>query len=218
MLSSMDYVKILVSLIVVLDPIGTIPLFVAFTRTHNQAERHKAARTAAVTVAIVLVIAVTVGDWVLMLFGIQIATFRVGGGILVLLMAISMMHARISGAVQTEEEAREAEEKAAVAVVPLAIPLLAGPGAISAVIIFANRGTGLTHMAILCGVILLASGLTWLALRLATVLQPRMGKIGINIVTRLMGLILAAVAVEFIVNGVRELFPMLDGRAPVASP
>ena len=218
MLDWPDYIKIFVSMIVVLDPIGTMPLFVAVTRSHSHAERHRAARTAAITVAIVLVIAATVGDWVLMLFGIQIATFRVGGGILILLMAISMMHARVSGAVQTEEEAREAEEKAAVAVVPLAIPLLAGPGTISAVIIFPHRGTGVAHMMILCGPILLAAGLSWLALRLATFLQPRMGRIGINVVTRLMGLILAAVAVEFIVNGVRELFPMLDGRVPPTSP
>lgn len=211
MLNWIDYAKILISLFVVLDPIGTVPLFMAVTDGRSKASRHRIARNAAITVIVVLILAAIVGDLMLMLFGIRIATFRVGGGILVLLMAISMMHARTSGAVQTEEEAREAEEKDDVAVVPLGIPLLAGPGAISTVIIVSHRGTGAGHMAVLCGLIVIVAAATWLALRLAVVIQPRLGRTGINIVTRLMGLVLAAIAVEFIVNGLLELFPGLGG-------
>jgi len=211
MLDWIDYAKILISLFVVLDPIGTVPLFMAVTDGQSKANRQRVARNAATTVIVVLVLAATVGDWMLMLFGIRIATFRVGGGILVLLMAISMMHARISGAVQTQEEAHEAAEKEDVAVVPLGIPLLAGPGAISTVIIVSHRGTGAAHVAMLCGLIIIVAAATWLALRLAVVIQPRLGKTGINIITRLMGLVLAAIAVEFIVNGLLELFPGLGG-------
>lgn len=211
MLEWSDYAKVLAGLIVVLDPIGTMPLFMAVTSDQTTAQRRRTALVAAITVIIVLLVAAVVGEHVLALFGVRIATFRVGGGILILLMAISMMHAKTSGAVQTPEEARLAHEKDAVAVVPLAIPLLAGPGAISAVIIFAHRGSGVTHMAILSVVIVIAALLSWLALRLASIVQPMVGPIGIKIVSRLMGLILAAVAVEFMVNGLLELFPGLRG-------
>ncbi len=217
MLTLTEYVRIMISLIVVLDPIGIVPLFLSMTSDYTPAERHRTAWVAALTVAVVLIVAAFVGDWLLALFGIRIATFRVGGGILILLMAISMLHARVSGSVQTPEEAREAKDKDAVAVVPLAIPLMAGPGAISAVIIASHHppgGTGsATHLAALSGIILLVSAIAWLALRLGAVIQPRLGRIGINVITRLMGLILAAVAVEFIVAGVSELFPALTAPA-----
>lgn len=210
MLTLTEYVRILISLIVVLDPIGIVPLFLSMTSGYTPAERHRTAWIAALTVAVVLIVAAFVGDWLLALFGIRIATFRVGGGILILLMAISMLHARVSGSVQTPEEAREAKDKDAIAVVPLAIPLMAGPGAISAVIIASHHPPGEpAHLAVLSGIIVLVAALAWLALRLGAVIQPRLGRIGINVITRLMGLILAAVAIEFIVAGLGELFPAL---------
>ena len=212
MLTLTEYVRILISLVVVLDPIGIVPLFLSMTSGYTPAERNRTAWVAALTVAVVLIVAAFVGDWLLAIFGIRIATFRVGGGILILLMAISMLHARVSGSVQTPEEAREAKDKDAIAVVPLAIPLMAGPGAISAVIIASHQPGGALHLSVLSGIIVLVSALAWLALRLGAVIQPRLGRIGINVITRLMGLILAAVAIEFIVAGLGELFPALVAK------
>lgn len=211
MLALTDYIKILISLVVVLDPIGAVPVFLAMTPEHTHSQRKRTVNIAALATAVVLIIAAVAGDFVLQMFGIGIAAFRVGGGIVILLMAISMLHARVSGTVQTPDEAKEAKDKDDVAVVPLAIPLLAGPGAISTVIIVAHRGEGAAHLGIVCGLILIVAALTWLSLRLGAVIQPTLGRTGINVVTRLMGLLLAAVAVEIVARGLTELFPFLAG-------
>jgi MarC family membrane protein len=134
---------------------------------------------------------------------------EVGGGILLLLMAIAMLHARHSRIQQAPEETREAEEKESIAIVPLAIPLLAGPGAISTVIIYAHRATTWFETGFLLLATLVVAAAVRLALYLANGIGTALGKTGINIVTRLMGLILAAIAVEFIAAGVSHLLPGL---------
>lgn len=146
----------------------------------------------------------------LRLFGISVASFRVGGGILVLLTAISMMNARISPVKQTPEESKEAEGKENVAVVPLAVPLLAGPAAISTVIIFTHRYPNPQSKLYLIASILLVTGLVWLSLRLSIPLSKKLGRTGLNNITRIMGLLLSAIAVEFIASGLLELFPGLQ--------
>jgi multiple antibiotic resistance protein len=130
MLDLASYLKIFIALLVIVNPVGAVPLFIAMTAHAEFADRMRIARTASVAVFIVLAIACLAGDWVLALFGITIASFKVGGAILILLIAISMMHGHPSGEKQTPEEARVAASKESIAVVPLAIPLLSGPGAI----------------------------------------------------------------------------------------
>ena len=142
-------------------------------------------------------------------FGISIHSFRVGSGILLLLIAISMLHARVSPVSQTKAEAEESKERESIAVVPLAIPLLAGPGAISTVIIDAHKATGIAHYTIIATEIMLLSFILWIVLRLAPLISKHISATGINIFTRIMGLILAAIAVEFIANGLKGLFPSL---------
>lgn len=204
-----SYLHIFTALFVIVNPIGAIPLFISYTRGQSTAERHIAARTAAITVAVVLVLSIFVGDYLLQLFGIGIPSFRVGGGILILLMAISMLNAQQGGARYTVEEGREGEEKQNIAVVPLAIPLLAGPGAISTTIIYAHKAHSiLDKVALVLAALLVAAGVA-VALRLAERIANRLGRTGINIATRIMGLILAAVAVEFIADGLTQLFPKL---------
>jgi multiple antibiotic resistance protein len=126
-------------------------------------------------------------------------------------MSISMLHARISGSKHTAEEAKEATEKESVSVVPLGIPLLAGPGAISTIIICAHYAPTWTHRLVLAGILMLVAFIVWIVLRLASSIGDAIGATGINIGTRLMGLILAAVAVEFISQGLTVLFPVLKG-------
>jgi multiple antibiotic resistance protein len=204
-----EYTKLLIALLAIVNPLGAVPIFVAVTSGASDAERRKIARIVVVAVLVILYGAMLLGDWLLGFFGITIHSFSVGGGILILLMAISMLHAHISPAAQTPAETREGESKESVAVVPLAMPLLAGPGAISTVILHTHRGTGLAHYTAIGFDILLLGVVLWAILQLVPWISRHVSQTGINIFTRIMGLILAAVAVEFIVVGLKGLFPSL---------
>ena len=211
MLHWVDYAKIFMALMVIVNPVSAVPLFVSMTARYSEAERRHIARVASISVAVVLVLAAVIGQPILVLFGITVASFKVGGAILILLMAISMMHAMPSRESQTPEEAREAELKENIAVVPLAIPLLSGPGAISTTIIYATERSSPAHLGAIILCCLLVAFATWLALRLATPASKWLGETGVNIAIRLMGLLLAAVAVEIFTSGLVVLLPGLKG-------
>lgn len=204
-----DYAKFFIGLLAIVNPIGIVPVFVGLTRNLSDRDRNIIGLRAATTVGAVLIVALFMGEALLNFFGISLDSFRVAGGILILLMAISMLHGGMSPARQTSEEAQDAEVKDNIAVVPLGMPLLAGPGAISTIIIYSHRGHGLTHLALLLSIALSLALITWLALRAAPMLADRLGRTGLNIVTRIMGLILAAIGVEFMANGLKQLFPGL---------
>jgi multiple antibiotic resistance protein len=205
MLPWSEYVQIIIALIVIIDPIGAIPIFVSLTADFTEQERRHTAYVTSLSVSIILIISCLVGAWILKLFGINIASFRVGGGILLLLMSIAMMHAKESAAKHTDSEDEEAQGKDHIAVVPLAIPLLAGPGAISLSIIYAEKMGGVLNTGFLLASCVAVGFLMWGALRLALPISKILGKTGINIVTRIMGLILAAIAVQFIASGALAL-------------
>jgi multiple antibiotic resistance protein len=142
-------------------------------------------------------------------FGITMPAFRIASGLLVLLVAISMFHAKTSGASHTYQETIEATHKEDIAIVPLAIPLLAGPGAISLVIVNVNQmDQWLEKILLTLGMVILAI-IIWLTLRIANTLGKLMGTAGINTATRIMGLLLAAMAVQFIILGIVDAFPGL---------
>ena len=203
------YVKIFTSLLAIVNPLGVIPVFVSLTRSSTEQERRNIARTTGITVAVILIAAALVGKLLLNFFGVSIASFKVGGGILLLLMSIAMMQAKHTQSKQTPEEAEEAEEKESIAVVPIAMPLLAGPGAISTVIIYANASFQPLQISVIIISSLLVALLTYIALIVANPLSKVMSKTSINIATRLMGLLLAAIAVEFIAGGLSQLLPGL---------
>ncbi|HYK13030.1 MAG TPA: NAAT family transporter [Burkholderiales bacterium] len=209
MLDWAEYTKFFLALIVIVNPVGAVPLFVSMTEQHTVDEKRRIARAASAAVAVVLVLAAIAGQPLLAFFGITIASFKVGGAILILLLAISMMHATPTGEKQTPEEAREAEDKESIAVVPLAIPLLSGPGAISTTIIYSTGRSSLSHILLIIACCLLVSLATWVALRAATPVSLWLGKTGVNIAIRLMGLLLAAVAVEIFTSGILVLLPGL---------
>ncbi|MCX7627763.1 MAG: NAAT family transporter [Methylophilaceae bacterium] len=198
-----------IALFAIVNPIGSVPIFLSATNGWSDVDRARTVRTVALTVFMVLVTAVFLGDRILQFFGISIASFQVGGGILLLLMAISMMHAHQSGFRHTPEEMRAASEREAVAVVPLSIPLLAGPGAISSMIIAADQSGSFWGHVMLILPVAVVSFLVWVILMLSVGIAHRLGTIGINVVTRLMGLILAAMAIEFMARGLGRLFPGL---------
>ncbi len=210
MLQYPDYLKIFITLIAIVNPLGAIPIFIGLVTGMQDAERHRIINVVALSVAVILLVSLFFGEIILGLFGISVHSFRVGGGILVLLMAISMLQAKVSDITQTREEANEIRERESIAVVPLAIPLLAGPGAISTVIIDAHKATGVGHYAVIALEIAALSLVLWLVLRLSPFISKRISATGINIFTRVMGLILAAIAVEFLAGGLKGLFPSLN--------
>ena len=202
-------IKTTIALFAIVSPLGALPMFITATRGWSKQERAKTARTVALTVFIVLVISAFFGDMILDFFGISIPSFQVGGGILLMLIAIAMMHGKQSGARQTPEEAQDLEEREVIAIVPLSIPLLAGPGAMSSMILSAQQHPTLIGHASLVIPAFIVALIVWVLLQLADGITHFLGNIGINIITRLMGLILTAMAVEFIAHGLVGLFPQL---------
>ncbi|MBE0438908.1 MAG: NAAT family transporter [Gammaproteobacteria bacterium] len=207
MLDYTEYTKFLISLLAVVNPIGVVPIFITMTADLNSAEQRRIAKLVVLATATVLLISLFFGELVLNFFGISINSFRVGGGIMLLLMAISMLHTSHTTIRQHREIAEQASES--MAVVPLAIPLLAGPAAISTVIINAYKGHGVEHYVLMSLDIIALTVILALLFLLMPWIASRISTLGINISTRIMGLILAAIAVEFIANGLKGLFPVL---------
>lgn len=209
MLEWHQYVEIFTAILVIVDPLGLLPIFISITADENERERAHTANIAVIFASVVMIIGSLVGGPLLKFFGISMASFRVAGGLLILILAIAMLNAKISPSKQAPEEAKEAVEKENVAVVPLAVPLLAGPAALSTIIIYTQSipGWGIRLYLILC--IIAVAIITWIMLRLSIVISRKLGQTGLNNVTRLMGLILAAIAVEFIAGGLILLFPGL---------
>jgi len=203
-----EYLRYLVTLTAVLDPFLAIPIFVGVTAARDEAATRRLANVVTVTVFLVLAGAALFGESLLKVLGASLPAFRVGGGLVLLLMALAMLNAKVGEMRQTRAEAAELESGEVSGVVPLAVPLLAGPGAISTTIIAAQTG-GVAHLAALLACIALVSAVLWWMLRIAHAVGERMGTTGLNVATRLLGLILAAIAIETMADGLKQLFPGL---------
>jgi multiple antibiotic resistance protein len=206
-----EYTQFLIALIAVLDPFLAVPVFLSLTASRSDEERRKVARATALVVLAVLLVSALVGEALLNAMGASLASFRVGGGLILLLMALAMLNAQFGGVRQSEEEARElAQHRDSGGVVPLAVPLLAGPGAISAVII-ATHDAGIGHRAAIIACIFFVCGIVWVMLVAAIPIGRYMGTTGLNIASRLLGLVLAAIAIDMMAAGLKQLFPALGG-------
>jgi multiple antibiotic resistance protein len=202
------YVRFIVTLTAVVDPFLAVPFFLVFTRRHGPAERRRLAHAVALTVFIVLALAAFFGEALLYYVGASLAAFRVGGGLVLLLMALAMLQARAGGVRQSQDEASELEAGDVGGVVPLAVPLLAGPGAISTSILAAERGA-LTHQLAIVGCIAVVCLASWLVLSNAHAISERMSRTALNVATRILGLFLAAMAIQTMAEGLRDLLPGL---------
>lgn len=204
-----DVFKSFISLLALINPIGAIPLFISLTDQQTATEKRVTLRTTAISVAAVVACSALFGEQIIQFFGISIGSLEVGGGLVMLLMAVNMLNAQVGNTRATAEERHEAEFRQNIAVVPLAFPLLTGPGTISTVIVYAGKAQHWYQLLVLAGVGVALGVVIWLALRLAEPIEAWIGRTGINIGTRLMGLILSALAVEFIVDGLKTLLPGL---------
>ncbi|MEZ5490643.1 MAG: MarC family protein [Gammaproteobacteria bacterium] len=206
-----EYTRFFTALLVILDPFAVIPILLALTQRYTAKERNNAVSVAALTVFIVLALSAAFGENMLTVLGASLPSFRVGGGIILLLMGLAMLRAEPGQMRTTAGEQEAAQSSESIAIVPIAIPLLAGPGSISTVIIQMQRPGADNHLIWVIGVTFLVCLIVWLVLRLAGPIGKVLGPIGINVMNRLFGLILTALAIEIMANGLRGLFPALAG-------
>ncbi len=208
MLDFTEYTKIFIALLAIVNPIGAIPIVIALTADASEEEFKRTTRITVISVLVILLAALLTGEFILKFFGISVNSFRVAGGILLLLMALSMLHARQSAITYSKEEASNGGREST-AVIPISMPLLAGPGAISTIILSTHKSHEPLHYMFMVLEILILVGVLWLAFLAIPWISRHTNQIRINIFSRVMGLILAAIAVEFIANGIKGLFPVL---------
>ncbi|RZI89738.1 MAG: NAAT family transporter [Variovorax sp.] len=211
----MDLIKPLVTLVAIVNPLAIVPFFIHYTQGYSDAQRKRTVVVSAFSAFLVIAISALLGLQLLGFFGISIASFQVGGGLLLLMSSLSMLNAQPAEHKSNPEEIRATEVKASmgasIAVVPLTIPLLTGPATMSTVVIYAEKTRHLWELLVLVGYGVVVALATAVAFSLADPIARVLGKTGINIMTRLMGLILAALAVEVMSDGLTKLFPALHG-------
>lgn len=199
------------SMFVIVDPFAVIPAFIAMTPNDSPADRTRMAKIASFIVAGVLMGFAFAGQWIFKFLGITMPAFQIAASIVLLLVALDMLRAQRSRVHETSEETAAGAEKTDIAVTPLAIPMLSGPGAISTVILLQSEATTLWHNFALCGCILLVAFATYLILRVAAHGTKWLNPIVLRIGTRIMGLLLAAIAIQFMLNAIKAIKPMLFG-------
>ncbi len=212
-MDSAEFLRFLAAMLAIMNPIGGMPVFISLTSDRSPEDRRRIALVGSLAVLVVLVVTALAGEPILHFFGISVPSFRVAGGIIVLLIALSMLQAKRSEVHHSEEEQAEGAAKESPAVFPLAIPMIAGPGAISTVIIYTHQAHGVTGWAAIAAVIVVMVVAVYVAMRVAVPVAAALGTAGMNVVVRLMGILLAAIAVEMIAGGITGLFPSIgSGR------
>lgn len=203
------YFKFFIGLFALVNPVGIIPVFISMTSYQTALARNKTNLTANMSVAIILLTSLYLGDSILQIFGISIDSFRIAGGILVVTIAMSMISGKLGEDKQNKQEKSETAIRESIGVVPLALPLMAGPGAISSTIVWGTRYHNLMHLIGFSIAIALFAFCCWGVFRIAPWLVRLLGQTGINVITRIMGLLLMALGIEFIVTGLKSIFPGL---------
>jgi multiple antibiotic resistance protein len=193
------------SLFVIVDPLATVPAFLAMTQYDTVEQRTQMAGLASVMVAGVLITFALAGKWIFKFLGITMPAFQIAASIVLLLVALDMLRAQRSRVQETSEETEAGASKSDIAITPLAVPMLAGPGAISTAILLRAQAADLPQTVALCGVILVVSLATYLVLRVAARGARWLNPIAMKITTRIMGLLLAAIAAQFMVNALKAL-------------
>jgi multiple antibiotic resistance protein len=208
-----DLLKPLIALLAIVNPIGVVPFFIHFTQGLSRAQRQRTIRISALSAFLVIALSALAGLKIIEFFGISIASFQVGGGTLLLISALSMLNAQPAESKPSDmaDGSAKVDAGASIAVVPLTIPLLTGPATISTMVIYAEKTRHWWEQAVLVGYGVVIAVVTFLAFSAAGRIARALGTTGINVMTRLMGLMLAAMAVELLADGLLKLFPILGG-------
>lgn len=211
----MDIYKPLVALLAIVNPVGIVPFFIHFTSSFTREQRQRTIFVSSCTAGIVIALSALFGLKIIEFFSISLASFQVGGGFLLLFSAMQMLNAKPADA-RTEEVSEgssKADAGASIAVVPLTIPLLTGPATISTMVIYADKTRHWWELGVLCGYGIVVGLVTFVTFSASGRIAKVLGQTGINIMTRLMGLILAALAVELLSDGLIKLFPVLAAHS-----
>lgn len=197
------------SIFSIVDPFAAVPIFLALTGRQSRADQSRTALRASITCFVVLSAFALAGRLIFSFYGFTIGAFKIAGGILLFAVALDMVHAKPSNARTTNEERAEAEAKEDVGLMPLGLPLLSGPGAIATVMVLGGKAKDLPQKIGVHAAVFAVSLLTFLILRSSVWVTNLLGRTGINVVVRIMGLILAAVAMQFVIDGLLESLPGL---------
>lgn len=200
------YFKFFVSLFALVNPIGNVPIFSSITNGLTTAERNAVNIKTSFAIAVVLLVSLFLGQLILNFFGISLNSFRIAGGILVIMISLSMVQGKISEESQNKEEKNHLANIQNFAIVPLAIPIMAGPGSISSVIVFGAKYNNLIDLIGLSIAIILFGVCCFFLFKSSSTLLKLLGKTGSNVVTRIMGLLLMALGVEIVTTGVIGVF------------
>jgi multiple antibiotic resistance protein len=205
------------SLLVIINPLMVTSVFITLTGSYPpEARRQVARKTSIIAFAVLLAFAVS-GSLLFKFFSITIGAFQIAGGIILFSVALGMLHAQPPRMKHTPEELAEAMSREDIAVVPLAIPMTSGPGAITTVIVLASEARSAPNLIVLFVALVVAIATLWVMLRNAARVGRFLGPSGLNITTRLMGLILATVAVQFVIHGVESVLPEILARVHAAA-
>ena len=196
---------ILIPLVIIMDPLGNLLFFLLFTENNTPSERRRVASVACFTACVILVFFGVTGDFVLQFFGIGLPAFQLAGGFIFFVYALQMLRVIPGRMKSTSEEKEESIAKENVALVPLATPLLAGPGAITAVLVWHQTPDNPMNTVLLLGAIMIACLIVYLVFHFGAWIIRVLGVGGIRVVTRLMGLLLAVIAVQFMVSGFQQI-------------
>jgi len=195
------------SILFIVDPVALIPTYLAITQDETPEQRRRTAMRACIAATILLVVFGIAGRLIFRVFGITLPAFRIAGGLILWFVALDMLRGNRTTQ-ESSEEIAEGQEKDDVAITPLAMPMLAGPGAISTVMVLAGQARTLGQHVVVYLSVVLTAVLSWLSLRAGERLVVVLGQTGIRVMTRIMGLLLAAVATQFIITGVRDAIHM----------
>lgn len=206
-----DVIKFSITLISIINPLGAIPVFLGFTKHHKNLNSKNVTNTAATAATITILVSLVFGQMLLNFFGISVASFTIGGGFLLFTMAFSMISGQQSTTKINTEEIKSFDFEREVGIIPLAIPLLSGPGAISTSIIHAKSFTTTTHWIFAVIMVLMIGLVIKIILSYAEKIGQKLGQIGLNVMTRIMGLILLSMSIEMIAAGIKEILPALKG-------
>ena len=209
----MDLLKPLIALLAIVNPIGAVPFFLHFTHNMTSPQRRRTIRVASTSAFLVVAVSAIAGLRIIEFFGISVASFQVGGGLLLLMSSINMLNAQQAESRGSDvgDGQAKADSGDSIAVVPLTIPLLTGPATISTMIIYAEKTRTFLEHAVLVGYGVVIGLATFAVFSASQRIARLLGSTGINVMTRLMGLILAAMAVELLADGLLKIFPALGG-------